>query len=260
VLDPERITKEAPMISPAKLALILLLSPAMPAHAAEIKVIASTGVATVVTELGREFEAKTGHKVAGDFAVVAVSRRKIDAGAPFDIAILSPSAIDELIGQGKISGDTRTAFGRTGLGVVTRKDAPRPDIGTADAFKQTMLKAKSVGHSKEGLSGVHFLAALEKLGIAAEMQPKLRTYEGAGLAQAIGSGEVEMGVTGIGPALAIAGAQFVGPLPGAVQSYVVFTAGVAAAAQDAAAARSFLAFMTAPAAAAVFKAKGMERE
>jgi molybdate transport system substrate-binding protein len=248
------------MTSAAKLGLILLLSHGVAAEAAEIKVIASTGVAGVVAELGRQFEAETGHKVQSDFAVIAVSRRKIDAGAAFDIAILGPAAIDELIGLGKISGNTRTAFGRTGLGVVVRKDAPRPDIGTADAFRQTMLEAKSVGHSKEGLSGVHFLAALDRLGIVAEMKPKLRPYEGAGLTQAIAAGEAEMGVTGIGPALAMPEAFFVGPLPPEIQSYVVFTAGVSATAQDTEAARSFLTFMTAPAAAAVFKAKGMERE
>jgi ABC-type molybdate transport system substrate-binding protein len=91
------------MISAAKLGLILLMSYGVAAEAAEIKVIASTGVAGVVSELGRQFEAATGHKVQTDFAVIAVSRRNIDAGAAFDIAILGPGTIDELIGQGKIA-------------------------------------------------------------------------------------------------------------------------------------------------------------
>src|SRR5712691_1945366 len=119
------------LITAGKLGLILLLLQSLAVQAAEIKVIGSTGVASVVTELGRQFEAETGHKVQSDFAVIAVSRRKIDAGAAFDIAILGPATIDALIGLGKISGNTRTGFGRTGLGVVVRKDAPRPDIGTA---------------------------------------------------------------------------------------------------------------------------------
>ena len=101
--------------------------------------------------------------MAADFAVIAMSKRKIDAGAAFDLAILGPAAIDDLIGQGKIVPATRTSFGRTGLGVVIGKSAPNPDIATPEAFKRTMLAAKTVGHSKEGLSGVHFLAALDRL-------------------------------------------------------------------------------------------------
>ena len=241
------------------LGLMISLWQGAAAQAADIKVIGSTGVASVVTELGREFERRSGHKVHTDFAVVAVSKRKIDAGAAFDIAILSPAAIDELIGQGKIVADTRTSFGRTGLGVVTQKGRVKPDIGSAEAFKRTMLAAKSVGHSKEGLSGVGFLAILDRLGIAAEMKAKLKTYEGDGLTRALAAEEVELGVTGIGPILAMTSGEFVGPVPGEIQSYVVFTAGVAASTKDAAS-RSLLQFMTGPDAAAVFKAKGMDRD
>jgi len=247
-------------ISAGHVGLTLLLSQSLAVDAAEIKVIASTGVASVVTELGRQFEATTGHTVQTDFAVIAVSKRKIDAGATFDIAILSPAVIDELVALGKIVADTRVSFGRTGIGVAVRKDTPRQDIGSGEALKKMMLAAKSVGHSKEGLSGVHFLAALDRLGITAEMKPKLRAYEGAGLGDALATGEVEVAVTGIGPALSMRDAMFVGPLPPELQSYVVFAAGVSRAVTHAEVTRSFLQFMTAPAAAPVFKAKGMERD
>jgi len=239
---------------------ILLLSQSLAVQAAEIKVIGSPGVASVVTELGRQFEAKAGHRVHANFAVIAVSKRKIDAGAPFDIAILSPAVIDELIDQRKIIGDTRASFGRTGLGVVARKGGAKPDISSAEAFKRAMLGAKSVGHSKEGLSGVHFLATLDRLGIATEMKVKLKAYEGASFTQAIETEEVELGVTGIGPALATPSVEFVGALPNEIQSYVVFTAGVAVSGKDLAASRALLQFMTRPDAAPVFKAKGMERD
>jgi molybdate transport system substrate-binding protein len=248
------------LIHVGKLGLILLLLQNLAVHAAEIKVIGSTGVASVVTELGRQFEAKTGHKVQTDFAVIAVSKRKIDAGATFDIAILGPAAIGELIEQSKIIGDTRTSFGREGLGVAVRKGSAKPDISSVEAFKRAMLGAKSVGHSKEGLSGVYFLAILDRLGIAAEMKVKLKPYEGAGLTQDLATGAVELGVTGIGPILTNPSAEFVGPLPKELQSYVVFTAGVATSAKDLAASRALLQFMTGPDASPVFKAKGMEHD
>jgi len=227
--------------------------------AAEIKVIGSSGLRGIVPELARRFEADTGHKVAGDFEVIAASRRKINAGAVYDIAILSPAAIDELISQGKIIGDTRAAFGRTGLGVAIRKGAPKPDIGTADAFKRAMLAARTVGHSSEGLSGVGFLSVLDRLGITTEMKPKLRAFESKAHAAAVAAGDVELGVTGIGPILTMTGADFVGPLPPEVQVHVVFTAGINTAAAAPEAARAFLRFATSPAVAAVFQALGMEQ-
>jgi molybdate transport system substrate-binding protein len=244
----------------AKLGVIVVLAECLIASAAEVKVIGSTGVTSVVDELGRQFEAATGHKVQGEYAVIAVSTRKIDAGAMFDIAILSPEVIDELIRKGKIAPDTRSNFGRTGLGVAARKGAAKPDIGTTEAFKRTMLAASSVGHSKEGLSGVQFLGVLDRLGIAADMKNKLKTYEGTGLSRALATGEVELGVTGIGPLLATPAVEYLGPLPQEIQAYVVFTAGVSAFAQDTAASKALLRFMTGPDAAPVFKAKGMERD
>jgi molybdate transport system substrate-binding protein len=250
------------MRAAATLGLIFLLSQSLAVQGAEIRVIGSSGVASTVSELARQFERDTGNKVQTDFAVIAVSKRKIDAGVAFDIAILGPVAIDALIGQGKIVADTRTAFGRTGLGVAVRKGAPKPDISTPEAFKQTLLAAKSVSHSTEGLSGVAFRAVLDRLGIAAEMKPKLRTYDNVARAGALAKGEIDLAVTGVGPILAMAAAgeaEFAGPLPAEIQDYVVFTAGVSTAAREPAAARSFLQFMISPAAAPVFKAKGMER-
>ena len=138
------------------------------------------------------------------------------------------------------------------------KAAPSPT--SARPKPSSVLGARFVGHSKEGLSGVHFLAILDRLGIAAEMKVKLKAYEGAGLTQAIATEEVELGVTGIGPILAMPSAEFLGALPKEIQSYVVFTAGVAASAKDVAASSALLQFMTGPDVATVFKAKGMERD
>src|SRR5262249_17373807 len=126
--------------------------------------------------------------------------------------------------------------------------------------KRLMLAAQTVAHPKEGLSGVHFLAALDRLAITAEMKPKLRTYEGDGLTRAIASGEAEIGVTRMGPSLAMAEAQFVGPLPPEIQSYVVFTAGISTAAGGPEATRAFLQFLTARAGGPWSRAKGRERD
>ena len=104
----------------------------------EIKVIGSAGVTGAVDELSRQFAAATGHKVMTDYEVVAVLKRRIDAGEVFDVAILSPEAIDDLILSGNVAADGRTNFGRAGLAVGARKGAPKPDVSSVEAFKRTM--------------------------------------------------------------------------------------------------------------------------
>jgi len=151
-------------------------------------------------------------------------------------------------------------FGRTGLGVAVRNGVPKPDISTVDAFKRALLSAKSVGHSKEGQTGVNFLIVLERLGITAEMKPKLKTYEGNQMAEALAKGTEEMGVTGMGPVLEMKDVQKLGGLPPEIQRYVNFSAGVSANSKEPEAARALLKFMMSPEAAAVAKAKGLERE
>jgi len=230
------------------------------AVAAEIKVLASPGVRGAVSELAPQFERATGHKVVTDFVVIAIIKRRVEAGEPFDIAIPSPELIDDLVKQGKVAADTRTVFGRTGLGVAVRNGVPKPDISTVDAFKRALLSAKSVGHSKEGQTGVNFLIVLERLGITAEMKPKLKTYEGNQMAEALAKGTEEMGVTGMGPVLEMKDVQKLGGLPPEIQRYVNFSAGVSANSKEPEAARALLKFMMSPEAAAVAKAKGLERE
>jgi molybdate transport system substrate-binding protein len=242
----------------AKIGFVLLLLQSVAAEAAEIKIFGSAGVRGPLDELSRQFEDASGHKVITDYEVTAVLRPKIDAGEMFDVAILNPEGIDDLIRMGKIAADTRANFGRTGLAVAARKGAPKPDVSSAEAFKRTMLNAKSVAHSKEGLSGVGFLAALARLGIAEEMRPRLKAYDTDGSLPAVVSGEAELVVIAIGPILAVPAVELVGMLPAELQTYVAFAAGVSTAAKEPQAAKSLIQFLTAPAAAPVMKAKGLE--
>ena len=225
------------------------------ANAADIKILASNGTRGPLVELGRSFENSSGHKLILDFDVVAPLKRRIDGGEAFDVAILSPIAIDDLIKQGKAVADTRSSIGRTGLAVGVRKGAPKPDIGTAEAFKRTMLNAKSVAYSQEGGSGVSFLGVLDRLGIAAEMKPRLRTYAIGG---PVPTTEAEFVVSGAAPILAMPDTELVGWLPAEIQAYVLFAAAVSTAAKDAAAGKLLIQYLIAPAAAPVFKAKGLE--
>jgi molybdate transport system substrate-binding protein len=158
---------------------------------------------------------------------------------------------------GRLAARGARAAGDNAVGV--RKGAPRPDISTPEAFKRTLLSAKSVAYSGDGSSGRYFIDLLERLGIAEDMKAKLKPQPtGNSPAQAVATGQAEMAVTGIAIILAVPGAELVGSLPSELQSYVLFTGGVGVAAKEAEAGRALLNFLTTPEAAAAFKARGVE--
>src|SRR6266481_9744240 len=112
------------------------------ASAAEIKVLSTPTLKTTLDDLGPKFERATGHKLVTKFDAVAVLKRQIDAGETFDVTILLPAAIDDLIKQGKVIG--RTYISRSGVGVAVRAGAPNPDVGSVDALKRALLSANSI--------------------------------------------------------------------------------------------------------------------
>jgi molybdate transport system substrate-binding protein len=226
------------------------------AQAAEIKVLASTAVKTSLEALAPQFEKATGNKVDLTFAPAAVLKEKIDQGTAFDVAVLTTPIIDALAGTGKID-TARTAIAHSGIGVAIRKGAPKPDIGTREAFKRALLDAKSVGFTASGATGAYLKTLFEKLGIAEELKPKLKLLPAAS-GEAVANGEVEIGMTQISEILPYAGAELAGPLPPDIQSYTYFSAAAAAASKDADAAKAFIKFLGGPNALAVIKAKGME--
>jgi molybdate transport system substrate-binding protein len=118
--------------------------------AAEIKVLASNGVRASLEELAPAFERATGNKVVVTFGLAAALKRQIEGGEAFDLCILTGARIDDLAKQGKVDAGSRAPTARSAVGIGIRKGAPRPDIGTPDALKRTLLAAKSVSWAKEG--------------------------------------------------------------------------------------------------------------
>lgn len=229
------------------------------AQAAEIGVLSTNGLKTVVEELAPRFERATQHRVAFRFAPAAELKVQIEKGAAFDLAILTAAAIDDLIGQGRLAAATRADIAKSGAGVAIRKGAARPDVSTAEAFRRSLLAAKSVAYVGTGATAANMRKIFERLGIAAEMRAKTRVLSGVSAPDAVARGEAELGFTQISEILPVAGAELAGPLPPEVQIYTIFSAAVGANAPQAAAAQSLLGFLTASAADPVVRSKGMER-
>jgi molybdate transport system substrate-binding protein len=227
--------------------------------AAEIKVLASNGVREALHELAPAFERETGNKLVFGFAGAAALKRRIEAGEAFDLAIIDRAGIEDLAKQGKVDGASRAAIARSGVGIGIRAGAPRPDIGTADALKRTLLAAKSISWAKEGQSGMYFAGMLERIGIAGEIRSKAQlvgsSAEGAKL---VAAGKAEFAVGLLNELMIAPGVEVLGPLPPELQNYTAFHAGVGVGSKDSAAAKALIKFLTTPAAGAVFKAKGQE--
>lgn len=227
------------------------------AEAAEIKVIAAAPMTAVVQEVGAQFERTSGHKVTAKFVSGPIVQERIVAGDPFDLALSITPVIDALVKDGRLVAATRVDIAYAPVAVGVKAGAPKPDISTVEAFKRALLGAKSVAHSAVGASGDHFKSMLARLGIADEMKPKLRPMPADTIAQAVPSGQAEMIVVTMS-VIMVPGADLVGPVPAELQFYNSFAGAVGAKAQNAEAAAAFLRTFTTPAAATVFKTKGME--
>lgn len=229
------------------------------AQAAELKVLCSNGLREVMLELAPEFERASGHKLSLTFGLAAAFKQRIEAGEPFDVAVLTPALLDETIKQGKVSGDHRAIIARAGNGLAIRAGAPRPNIATADAFKATLLNARSIAYAKAGQSGVYFVGLLDRLGIADAVKQKSRAEaSGVDVGAAVARGDAELGVLPVSEILPVKGVELLGPFPADLQGYVVMEAGVGAAAKDQAAAAALVKFLKPPEHSSVIKQKGME--
>jgi molybdate transport system substrate-binding protein len=184
-------------------------------------------------------------------------KRRIEAGEPFDLAVLVNFQADELIRKGKLVSDTRSDLMKAGIGVAVRRGARVPDITTVEAFKQTLLAAKSITYLKEGASSIYLDRLFARMGIAQALAEKTVKPETEAVSEMVAAGDAELGMIVIPNILSVPGAQLVGPIPEEIQSYIVFTAAVGANSPNQKAARDLIAFLKSPAAISSIKAKGM---
>jgi molybdate transport system substrate-binding protein len=238
------------------------------AHAAEIKVISANGPRAVLAELTPKFESTTGHKLAITITETGEIKHRILSGAIYDVIILPTATAEELAKLGKIVGLSPRPVVSTSFGMAVRAGEAKPDVGSADAFKRSLLAAKSIlitDPATGGISGVHFMDVLERLGIVEEMKPKLVLNRGSGYhAERVARGEADLAVQAEHEIRCVAGIDFV-PYPAEFQRTVSFAAGIGADPKDAAGlptenapGRHFIRFLRGPEAVAVIKAKCLQ--
>jgi molybdate transport system substrate-binding protein len=241
-------------VKSAALALAMMLIPAA-AQCAEVTLLISNAVKTVMEDLAPQFEKATGHKLLITYGSTNPMKARIEKGEAFDMTILGEAAIDDLIRQGRLVAATRTVVASSGLGLAIRKGTAKPDIGTTDAFKRTLLNAKSIAYLVDGLTGTYLKVLFQRLGIADAMQAKYKNARGA---EAVAAGEAELGVTQISEILFQTGTELAGPLPPEIQNYTNFLSAVSAGAKQADAGRALIKYFASPEAVRVMRANGLE--
>jgi molybdate transport system substrate-binding protein len=226
----------------------------------EITLIAPGGIRDAVEQLIPGFEAKTGHKVKATFGSGLGTKQQVANGEAFDVPIVQPPYPDVLASGNVVTGSA-TTLASVSVGIAVRKGAPKPDISTTAAVKKLLLEAKSIAYPNPAggaAAGVSFDDTLKKLGIAAQVESKLKRAQGGAAAMAMAAkGEAEIGVTFVSE-MGDPGVDIVGPFPKEIAPPTTLIGFVSSHAKDSAAAKSLLDYLSSPGAAAVYKAHGMQ--
>jgi molybdate transport system substrate-binding protein len=231
------------------------------ARAAEIKLLCASALHPVIDALIPDFEKFSGHKVTVAYGTAGAVADRVQKGEAADIVISSVSMIDRLQAQGKVAAGSRVIIAKVGVGAFVRKGAVKPDLRSADAFKRSMLAARSIAYPDPaggGASGIYVAGLLERLGIAAEMKSKTKLSTLGTLYASVAGGEVEIGFNQVSEILAQPTVELAGPLPPEIQNYTQFLPGIVTGSSQADAGGALVTFLYSPAAQTVLTAKAFE--
>jgi molybdate transport system substrate-binding protein len=229
------------------------------AAAAEIKVLCTIAPKEAYLDLFPAFEKASPHKISVTWAGTVDIVNRMAAGEIYDLVVVAGATLDDLIKKGSIVAGSRVDLVKSQIGAAVRAGAPKPDIGSVDGFKQTLLAAKSIGYST-GPSGVYLTGLFQRLGIADQLKPKLKQVAtGLSVGELLARGDADIGFQQVSELIHFPGITFIGPIPAAIQQVTVFSGGIHAKAKEGTAAKELMQFLTAPAALPALKKAGLER-
>jgi molybdate transport system substrate-binding protein len=238
------------------LGLAVVVWPIAHTQAAELQLIAGAGIAAPLKEIVAQFESASGHKIVVRLGTTP-ELIKMAAGTPFDLGVVPVDVFRDAPTRTQFVSEAPRDVARVGIGVAVRSGAPKPDISTPEAFKQTLLKTKAVSSIPASATGTLLSGIYENLGIAEEMKAKTKAQPGpAQMIEAVVNGDAELAVF-LTNVLTDPRLDLVGPLPAAIQRELVYATSVAANAKEPEAARAFIAHLLSATSGAVIKSKGM---
>ena len=229
---------------------------------AELNVLMSGGFGGAYEKLLPEFERTSGVKVttrsgASQGSGPQTIAAQLARGVPADVVILSREGLTELIAANKITGGTDVNLAQVPLGIAVREKAPKPDVSTVAAFKQTMTNAKKIA-LPGSTSGIWLKNDLfPRLGIADKISIEMKP-RGTDVTNMVATGDADIGVLPVSEILVAAGVDFAGALPSEIQLVQVFAAAVVADSKESAASKRLIEFLASPRATEAIKSSGME--
>lgn len=223
-----------------------------------LRVLSTLAVMGAMRELTELYETETGVSIAVDFSPTVALLERLRAGETADVAILTAQGIDDLTRQGAVLPGTRTDMALSFVGIAVKAGAQKPDIASLEAFRATLLAARSIAYSKIGASGIFFAALIERLGIATEINAKAVIVPAGFTAERVASGEVELAVQQVSELMVVPGIEVVGPIPAEIQTVATFSAGLLASCRQPEKAAALLNFLGSPAIAPILRRTGLE--
>ena len=243
------------------LAGLSLLLACMPADAAELKVFVGGAMTETVEKIGADFAKQSGNKLDYVSDTTGALQKRLAAGEKADVVVVTAAGLDALQKENRILPASRVELVRALIGVAVRQGAPSPNLSSADAFKTSLLAARSVSYvnpAAGGTSGTYFEGLMKRMGIADQMKSKIvYRNQGSEVADAVAKGDAELGISFIAELAPNKGLKVAGPLPQEIQSPTDYVAAVTTVSGNQDAARAFIQAMTSPGGGAVFKAAGL---
>ena len=224
----------------------------------ELRVWTTRAIATVLAEVGPEYERTSGFRLSIVSDLPPAFARRAAAGDPFDLLISGSATVDEWIRAGRVVAASRTELARSGIGVAVRSGAPKRDVSSVAGLRRALLDVESLAYLRVG-SGLYIDTLLQRLGLSDAIKGKVRRPEGDSVAVLVARGEVELGLVVTTQILTTPGVELAGPLPSEIQSYVTFTAAVSSGTRVPVIAARLISFLQSPAVGRVILSQGMER-
>jgi molybdate transport system substrate-binding protein len=239
------------------LGLALALGTGSKSQAAELRILAGGALAGPMAEIAPAFERSSGHKLAIEFGATPQLIKLATAPAPFDLGVVPVDVMKDAAARARFAAGPTTDIARVGFGVAVRAGAAKPDVGSPEALKRTLLAAPSIAMLPESAAGAYVLKVFERLGVTDEMKARMKVQSTPGeIPAAVARGDAELGIF-LTNVLMAPGVELAGFFPAELQQQLVFTAALSTDTPRAEAAKAFIDYLRSPAGAAVFKAKGM---
>jgi molybdate transport system substrate-binding protein len=242
----------------AMAACLSILSAGAPAGAAEITLVTTAAVEPILRSLTPIYEHTTGNTISMQVYGSPLAVTKLKEGLPADLVLLDPEVLRALAKDGKVVEASITNQFQSRIGAAVRAGAPKPNIATSDALRQTLLDAKSIAHST-GPSGEYFSKTIVvKLGIADQVRPKLMVKPGTPVGATVAKGDAELGIHQVAELMPIGGIDILGPLPDDLQTRILYATALHTGTRQPEATKALVALIGKEATVPIIRKHGMD--